>query len=80
MMLPGESTSGRRSVRPDGDVVAEALALGFSDQDAITGEAVTSLGWQPGDPCGACGSRDTVWIDDVTGAHCLSCGRYDDDE
>jgi hypothetical protein len=37
--------------------------------------------WQPGDPCGMCGSTKTVIDRDPTiGARCLSCGACDDDE
>lgn len=37
--------------------------------------------WQPGDPCGNCGSTQTAWSADQTeGAVCLSCGARDSDE
>lgn len=37
--------------------------------------------WNPGDPCGACGSTRTVIDPDPTiGARCLACGATDADE
>lgn len=35
--------------------------------------------WKPGDPCGTCGSRETV-LYDGTIPHCRGCGAFDDDE
>lgn len=48
--------------------------------EALRDEAV----WEPGDPCFACGSTETVNIFDgvlLLGAECFGCGRsdYDDD-
>jgi hypothetical protein len=36
-------------------------------------------GWNPGDPCGSCGSTDTGWEAD-SGAYCRTCKRTDADE
>lgn len=33
--------------------------------------------WQPGDPCGACGSTDTYGYDGNAG--CRGCGAHDQD-
>lgn len=39
----------------------------------------TEHGWQPGDPCSNCGSRDTRY-DPADGASCAACGATDGDE
>lgn len=40
----------------------------------------TERGWQPGDPCGVCGSTNTQWGEPWQGAVCLNCGASDSDE
>jgi hypothetical protein len=35
--------------------------------------------WQPGDPCGVCGSTNTWW-DPADGGSCGACGATDADE
>lgn len=38
--------------------------------------------WQPGDPCGSCGSTDTIFRYDgvLEYGHCFGCGADDEDE
>jgi hypothetical protein len=51
----------------------QSTEVANSDASETKGE------WQAGDPCGMCGSTNT--IDSVLhGAVCLTCGAQDDDD